>query len=84
REAMMRWLMHPEIVKPGNLMPNLGLDQTEAEALAAYLETLALPGFDLRAAIDVALDGGPSNQIDAYGYLVDTDTPAKELALERP
>lgn len=60
REAMMRWLMHPELVKPGNLMPNLGLDEAEALALAAYMETLRLPEFDLQAVLRAAIDGvGP-------------------------
>lgn len=51
REAMVYWLLHSDTIKPGNLMPNLGLSPTEAEALAAYMESLTLPGFDLRAVI---------------------------------
>ncbi len=47
RENMVRWLRFTDTVKPGVLMPNLGLSQQEAEALAAYLEGLRLPGVDL-------------------------------------
>jgi cytochrome c oxidase subunit 2 len=35
-----RWLQHPQDVKPGSLMPNLGLNDTETAALVAYLQSL--------------------------------------------
>ena len=35
-----RWLQHPQAVKPGSLMPNLGLNATETAALVAYLQSL--------------------------------------------
>jgi cytochrome c oxidase subunit II len=35
-----RWLRNPQAVKPGNLMPNLNLSEADAEAIAAYLESL--------------------------------------------
>lgn len=47
REQMARWLKHPELVKPGNLMyttgyvpNNLQLNDAEVNALVAYLESL--------------------------------------------
>lgn len=46
-EQMARWLLHPEVVKPGNKMyttgyvpNNITLDQQEVSALVAYLESL--------------------------------------------
>lgn len=53
RENMIRWLRYTDTIKPGVAMPNLGLSQEEAGALTAYLETLALPDFDMQAAIGV-------------------------------
>jgi cytochrome c oxidase subunit 2 len=35
-----RWLANPPGVKPGSLMPNLNLPQTDIDALVAYLQTL--------------------------------------------
>ncbi|MEZ4226445.1 MAG: cytochrome c [Polyangiaceae bacterium] len=35
--ALVRWLREPEKVKPGTLMPNLGLSETEAKDIAAYV-----------------------------------------------
>jgi cytochrome c oxidase subunit 2 len=35
-----RWLQNPQAVKPGSLMPNLGLNDTETAALVAYLQGL--------------------------------------------
>jgi cytochrome c oxidase subunit 2 len=83
REAMVRWLMYPDIVKPGNFMPNLGLSEAEAEALAAYMETLTLPGFDLLAALR---GDAPVNAVNEFGYPIDADgNPLPlEIALERP
>lgn len=52
RENMVRWLRYTDRVKPGVLMPNLGLSEDEAEAIAAYLEQRTLPGLDMRAIIE--------------------------------
>jgi len=35
-----RWLSNPPAVKPGSIMPNLNLTNTEIDALVAYLQTL--------------------------------------------
>jgi cytochrome c oxidase subunit 2 len=35
-----RWLRNPPAVKPGSLMPDLGLAETEVTALVAYLMSL--------------------------------------------
>lgn len=40
RENLRTWLLQPEVVKPGTLMPNFRLRPDEADALVAYLETL--------------------------------------------
>ncbi len=53
-ENMIRWLRYTDTVKPGVAMPNLGLSQEEAEQLTAYLETLTLPGFDMKRALNGA------------------------------
>jgi cytochrome c2 len=37
---MIRWLMHPQQVVPGNAMPEMGLTQAQARQIAAYLFTL--------------------------------------------
>lgn len=37
-----RWLMNPQAVKVGVLMPNLGLTDAEATALVAYLRSLSV------------------------------------------
>jgi cytochrome c len=37
---MVRWLMHPQQVVPGNAMPEMGLTQDQARKIAAYLYTL--------------------------------------------
>lgn len=37
---MARWLMHPQQIMPGTVMPDLGLTQVQARQLAAYLATL--------------------------------------------
>ena len=39
-ENMRRWLLNPQQVKPGTSMPSLGLSESEAESIAAFLETL--------------------------------------------
>lgn len=40
KEDLKRWIQAPEEIKPGNLMPNLGIDDQQAEALAEYLHSL--------------------------------------------
>ena len=37
---MIRWLMHPQQVVPGNAMPEMGLTQDQARKIATYLSTL--------------------------------------------
>ncbi len=39
-DNLRRWLRNPQEVKPGNLMPNLGLSDAQLDALVAYLESL--------------------------------------------
>jgi len=39
-DNMVRWLLNPQVVKPGNRMPNLRLSEHDARDLAAYLESL--------------------------------------------
>lgn len=39
-QALTRWLMDPPSVNPRTAMPNLGLSEQEARAVAAYLSTL--------------------------------------------
>jgi cytochrome c1 len=34
------WLRHPQQVRPGNLMPDMGLTDRQARDVAAYLEAL--------------------------------------------
>lgn len=36
-EELITWLMNPQDVEPGTLMPDLGLTEEEAEDIAAYL-----------------------------------------------
>lgn len=40
RENLKEWLKHPQEVKPGNPMPDLKLNDAQAEALAEYLHGL--------------------------------------------
>ena len=40
REDLVRWLRDPQEAKPGNLMPNLKVDQATIDQLVAYLESL--------------------------------------------
>lgn len=35
-----RWIVEPQAIKPGNLMPNTDLSNADAEALTAYMESL--------------------------------------------
>jgi cytochrome c1 len=37
-DMLVRWLLDPPALKPGTTMPNLGLSQTEARDLVAFLE----------------------------------------------
>jgi len=37
---MIRWLEDPQAVVPGNAMPNMGVNQSQARDIAAYLNTL--------------------------------------------
>lgn len=39
-ENLARWLENPQAVKPGNLMPDLGLNTDQINALVAYLQSL--------------------------------------------
>jgi cytochrome c len=39
-EDLQRWLLDPSALKPGTMMPKLGLTADEAAAIAGYLETL--------------------------------------------
>jgi mono/diheme cytochrome c family protein len=39
-DAMIRWLMSPQEVSPGNAMPDLGVSEQDAADIAAYLATL--------------------------------------------
>ncbi|HEX3246785.1 MAG TPA: c-type cytochrome [Chloroflexota bacterium] len=39
-ENMKRWIMNPSVVKPGTMMPPLGLSDKEASDLVSFLETL--------------------------------------------
>lgn len=38
--AMVRWLMHPQAIAPGNGMPEQGVSEAEARDMSAYLYTL--------------------------------------------
>ncbi len=37
---MEEWLQHPQAMKPGTAMPDLGVTQRDASDLASYLATL--------------------------------------------
>ena len=39
-DELVRWLMDPQARKPGNKMPNLGLSEEDASAIATYLRSL--------------------------------------------
>ena len=39
-DNMKRWIMNPSVIKPGTMMPPLGLSDKEADDLVAFLETL--------------------------------------------
>ena len=38
--ALVQWLVDPPAMKPGTMMPNLGVSQAEARHMSAYLYTL--------------------------------------------
>ncbi len=40
RVNLVRWIMEPQSVAPGNAMPNLGINQRDARDMSAYLYTL--------------------------------------------
>ncbi|MGI9148707.1 MAG: c-type cytochrome, partial [Chloroflexota bacterium] len=39
-DDLKKWIMNPSALKPGTAMPTLGLTDTEATSIVAYLETL--------------------------------------------
>ena len=39
-DPLTRWLMDPPAMKPGTMMPNLKVSESEARHMAAYLYTL--------------------------------------------
>jgi hypothetical protein len=39
-DALIAWLRNPQTVVPGNAMPNMGLSESDARDIAAYLYTL--------------------------------------------
>jgi cytochrome c2 len=39
-DNLVRWILDPQAVEPGTAMPRLGLDETQARDVAAYLYTL--------------------------------------------
>lgn len=39
-QNMVRWLMHPQSIVRGNAMPEMGLTQSQARNIAAYLATI--------------------------------------------
>jgi cytochrome c1 len=36
-DNLVRWIMEPQVVDPGNLMPDLGVPERQAKDIAAYL-----------------------------------------------
>jgi len=39
-DNLVKWLVNPKAVEPGTAMPAVGLNQKQAQDIAAYLETL--------------------------------------------
>ncbi|HSK11417.1 MAG TPA: c-type cytochrome [Vicinamibacterales bacterium] len=39
-ENLVRWIRQPQAIKPGNVMPDLGIAERDARHVAAYLYTL--------------------------------------------
>ena len=40
RSNMILWLMHPQVMSPGNAMPEMGLSERQAAVIADYLYSL--------------------------------------------
>jgi cytochrome c len=38
-ENLQRWVMHPQQIRPGTVMPEMGVSQANAQAIAAFLES---------------------------------------------
>lgn len=43
RATLIRWIMHPQAMLPGNAMPDQGITQPQAAAIVDYLQTLDTP-----------------------------------------
>lgn len=43
RTNLIRWIMHPQAMQPGSAMPDQGITQPQASAIADYLQTLDKP-----------------------------------------
>ena len=39
-ENLKKWLLNPQVYKPGSYMPNMKLSDEQANQIVAYLETL--------------------------------------------
>lgn len=39
-DNLVRWLLNPKAVEPGTAMPSVGLNQQQAQDIAAYLDSL--------------------------------------------
>jgi cytochrome c oxidase subunit 2 len=39
-ENLRRWILNPDVIKPGSLMPAMQLSDQDLDALTAYLGTL--------------------------------------------
>jgi cytochrome c2 len=39
-DALSRWIQHPQLLLPGNAMPETGLSQEQARSITTYLYTL--------------------------------------------
>lgn len=42
-DNLITWIMHPDAIEPGTVMPNLGVAEETARHMAAYLYTLGDP-----------------------------------------
>jgi cytochrome c len=38
-ENLQRWVMHPQQIRPGTAMPEMGVSQANAQVIAAFLES---------------------------------------------
>jgi cytochrome c2 len=45
-ENTVRWLMHPQEIEPGTAMPDMGVTESDARDMAAYLFRLRNDGWD--------------------------------------